>query len=115
MLFSSRPVSDGRVADVVHEGSARTVADAVSDEAMDPTRGEAGADAGPNSAGRPREGVGSRRSGVAEVSLTGTLNGKPLWLKRRKGARLNQLFLEYDGSDLTRQVARYMDMNVISD
>ncbi|CAM9864360.1 unnamed protein product, partial [Ectocarpus fasciculatus] len=49
---------------------------------------------------------GSRRSTVAEVTLTATLNGKPLWLKRRKGARVNQLFLKHDGKDLTRQIAK---------
>lgn len=51
-------------------------------------------------------GAGPRRSTVAEATLTGTLNGKPLWLKRRKGARVNQLFLEHDGEDLTRQIAK---------
>lgn len=49
---------------------------------------------------------GPRRSTVAEATLTATLNGKPLWLKRRKGARVNQLFLEHDGKDLTRQIAK---------
>lgn len=45
---------------------------------------------------------------MAEVTLTATLNGKPLWLKRRKGARVNQLFLKHDGKDLTRQIAKWV-------
>lgn len=88
----ARPVSDGRVADVVHEASrALSAAVAVSssnDPSSDKSQGAA------------------KRSTVAEATLTGTLNGKPLWVKRRKGARVNQLFLKYDGEDLTRQIAK---------
>lgn len=64
---------------------------------------------GGGSASRADEGGGgggTRRSTVAEATLTGTLNGKPLWLQRRKGARVNQLFLKHDGKDLTRQIAK---------
>lgn len=85
-------MSDGRVADVVHEASrALSAAVAVSssnDPSSDKSQGAA------------------KRSTVAEATLTGTLNGKPLWVKRRKGARVNQLFLKYDGEDLTRQIAK---------
>lgn len=102
---SCRPVSDGRVSDVVHEGSVQPPS-ASAQEAPAPGEG----DAAPNPEGKPegRSGVGNgaRRSTVAEATVTGTLNGKPLRLKRRKGTRVNQLFLEYGGEDLTRQVAR---------
>lgn len=88
-----RPVSDGRVADVVHEPSRATP--------MSPLISMPTSDA-------EAEGTGNAapRAGVAEATLTGTLNGKPLWLRRRKGARVNQLFLKHDGKDLTRQIAK---------
>ncbi|CAN0150270.1 unnamed protein product, partial [Hapterophycus canaliculatus] len=86
-VVDARPVSDGRVADVVHEGT----------RALSPSYTASSAN---------DEGEGTRRSTVAEAVLTGTLNGKPLWLKRRKGARVNQLFLKHDGEDLTRQIAK---------
>lgn len=94
-------MSDGRVADVVHEG-ARFVTSYATDERAAAV-GSSSAEAIPEGGGG---GSGVRRSTVAEATLTGTLNGKPLWLKRRKGARVNQLFLKHDGQDLTRQVAR---------
>ncbi|CBJ48405.1 DNA double-strand break repair rad50 ATPase [Ectocarpus siliculosus] len=89
-VVDARPVSDGRVADVVHEVT----------RALSPVSSASSA----TSTGGNEE--GSRRSAVAEVTLTATLNGKPLWLKRRKGARVNQLFLKHDGKDLTRQIAK---------
>ncbi|CAN0260954.1 unnamed protein product, partial [Ectocarpus fasciculatus] len=90
-VVDARPVSDGRVADVVHEVTrAISPASVASSDAVAGGGGE----------------EGSRRSTVAEVTLTATLNGKPLWLKRRKGARVNQLFLKHDGKDLTRQIAK---------
>ncbi|CAM9357928.1 unnamed protein product [Ectocarpus sp. 13 AM-2016] len=89
-VVDARPVSDGRVADVVHEVT----------RALSPASSASSATA----IGGKEE--GSRRSEVAEVTLTGTLNGKPLSLKRRKGARVNQLFLKHDGKDLTRQTAK---------
>ncbi|CAB1108469.1 ABC [Ectocarpus sp. CCAP 1310/34] len=89
-VVDARPVSDGRVADVVHEVT----------RALSPASSASSAIA----IGGKEE--GSRRSAVAEVTLTATLNGKPLWLKRRKGARVNQLFLKHDGKDLTCQIAK---------
>ncbi|CAM9298178.1 unnamed protein product [Scytosiphon promiscuus] len=96
-VVDTRPVSDGRVADVVHEGS-RALSPSSSSSSENGGTRDGGADGG--------GGGGARRSTVAEATLTGTLNGKPLWLKRRKGARVNQLFLEHDGQDLTRQIAK---------
>lgn len=93
-LFS-RPVSDGRVADVVHEGTRALPPPSSSFLASSDSHGDEKAGAG-----------GARRPAVAEATLTGTLNGKPLWLKRRKGSRVNQLFLKHDGKDLTRQIAK---------
>lgn len=94
LFVYSRPVSDGRVVDVVHEFSrAPSLTSSASSDAV--SRGGGG-------------GGGGRGAVVAEATLTGSLNGKPLWLQRRKGARVNQLFLEHDGKDLTRQVAKYV-------
>ncbi|CAM9325553.1 unnamed protein product, partial [Ectocarpus sp. 12 AP-2014] len=89
-VVDARPVSDGRVADVVHEMT-RALSPASSASSATAVDGKE---------------EGSRRSAVAEVTLMATLNGKPLWLKRRKGARVNQLFLKHDGKDLTRQTAK---------
>lgn len=91
-------MSDGRVADVVHEGSRAL--------AISSTVGSGSQAEVPVAAGGVAGGGTAKRSTVAEAVLTGTLNGKPLWLKRRKGARVNQLFLKYDGEDLTRQIAK---------
>ncbi|CAM9204630.1 unnamed protein product, partial [Laminaria digitata] len=94
-VVDARPVSDGRVADVVHEGTRALPPSSSSLLASSDGKGAEKAGAG-----------GARRPAVAEATLTGTLNGKPLWLKRRKGSRVNQLFLKHDGKDLTRQIAK---------
>ena len=103
LYLSPRPVSDGRVADVVHEGTRGSSSSSV--------RSRSRSFNGSNEDG---VGGGSARSTstVAEATLTGTLNGKPLWLQRRKGVRVNQLFLKHDGKDLTRQVAKCVPVPV---
>ena len=96
-------MSDGRVADVVHEGTrALPLSSSSSSSLSSSSSGPTGSEKGGEKSGTS----GARRSAVAEATLTGTLNGKPLWLKRRKGSRVNQLFLKHDGKDLTRQIAK---------
>ncbi|CAM9232891.1 unnamed protein product [Discosporangium mesarthrocarpum] len=108
--FDTRPVSDGRVTDVVFDGlGAGFSAGAVG--AAGECEGEAD-NINVNINGGASDSVNGNVSGtkrrpvVAEVSVEGMLNGKPLEVKRRKGQRTNQLFLKHSGKDLTGQVVR---------
>eukprot|EP00903_Cladosiphon_okamuranus_P005576 g5550.t2 len=104
-VVDARPVSDGRVADVVHEGTRARSPSSIASLSSFSSSSTSSTDGG-EGAEKPGDEGARPRSTVAEATLTGTLNGKPLWLKRRKGARVNQLFLEHDGEDLTRQIAK---------
>ncbi|KAG5184331.1 hypothetical protein JKP88DRAFT_262844 [Tribonema minus] len=83
--LDTRPTSDARAQDVVYD--------------MD---GSSGGGGGGDDGSAPRRGSG----GVAEVTLTATLNGEKLVVTRRKGARTSQLRVTHGGRDLTRQALR---------